>query len=169
MSSSERRRGALRSVALVALVAFASGCGFQLQGRQTLPPEMQRTRLVADDEFTEFYRGLRSALLANGVELVETAEATDALLSIRRDETGQRVLSVSAQNVPREFEVFYTISYDLRIDGEIRSGATDLTLTRDYTWDETEILGKVNEEAVLRDALVDELVQAVIRRLSYTE
>ena len=150
-------------------LVLVSGCGFQLQGTQGLPPEMARTYLSADDTYSEFYRALSRALENNGVELTSTASEAGAVLHIRRDQTGQRVLSVSAQNVPREFEVFYTVSYDVRFDGSIRSGAEDLTRTRDYTWNETELLGKAEEESVIRSALVDSLVATVLRRLYFTE
>jgi outer membrane lipopolysaccharide assembly protein LptE/RlpB len=82
------------------------------------------------------------------------------------DETGQRVLSVSARNVPTEFEVYYTVYY------AVNSGETTLleprfqTLTRDYTYDETRVLGKAREEELLREAIVDDLVRIVLIQLS---
>lgn len=150
-------------------IVLTAGCGFQLQGTQALPSEMQRTYLAAGDTYTEFYRALSQTLEKNGVELVGSAGEASAVLRIRRDETGQRVLSVSAQNIPREFEVYYTVTYDLSFDGAIQSGAEDLTMTRDYTWNETELLGKAKEEAVIRSALVDDLAATVLRRLYFTK
>ena len=44
--------------------------------------------------------------------------------------------------------------------------ATTQTLTRDYTYDETQVLGKAREEEVLRDALVDNLVRITMIQLS---
>ncbi len=168
-SRSHRCSGTLPgSVALLAALAV-TGCGFRLQGAANLPPDLHRMHVVTSDRYSEFYRKLDDALKARGVEVVATPQAADAILTIRRDETGQRVLSVSARNVPREFEVFYTVSYDVRVDGEIRSGADDLTLTRDYTWNESQVLGKEHEEGVLRSALADQLVRAVVTRLSYSE
>ena len=41
-----------------------------------------------------------------------------------------------------------------------------LTLTRDYTYDTTLVLGKAREEQLLREALVDDLVRLVIRQLA---
>lgn len=154
---------------LAILVSLLGACGFQLQGATEVPPEMAKTYLDATDTYTEFYRDLAFALKQRGIELTSSASEADTVLRIRRDETGQRVLSVSAQNVPREYEVFYTVSYTLSIDGEIRSGADELTMTRDYTWDETQVLGKAREEAILRSALVDSLVRAVLTRLAYSE
>lgn len=158
-----------RSFGLIFGVLLLAGCGFQLAGSQPLAPELGKTFIETDDTYSEFYRKLARALEVNGVSVVNTASAAQAVLRIRTDETGQRVLSVSAQNVPREFEVYYTVSYELRVNDEIRSGANDLTVTRDYTWSEEQVLGKAREETVLRSALVDELVTIVMRRLAYTE
>ena len=41
-----------------------------------------------------------------------------------------------------------------------------LTLTRDYTYDTTLVLGKAREEQLLREAIVDDLVRLVVRQLS---
>ena len=45
--------------------------------------------------------------------VVDALDDATAVFTIYYDQTGQRVLSVSARNVPTEFEVFYTISYGL--------------------------------------------------------
>lgn len=154
---------------LVLCSALLAGCGFQLAGSVEIDEELKRMYVRTDDKFTLFYRELTSALEQNGVALTDGRGAGIAVLDIRQDVTGQRVLSVSARNVPREFEVFYTVSYNVMFDGEIRSGADNLTLARDYTWFETQLLGKADEETVIRDALVKELVGTVLRRLSYSE
>ncbi|MEM7279024.1 MAG: LPS assembly lipoprotein LptE [Pseudomonadota bacterium] len=151
------------------LAAALSGCGFQLAGTEQIAPELGATYLETDDEYSEFYRKFSAALRQRGVILVTERAKARSIFRLKEDETGQRVLSVSAQNVPREYEVYYAIAYDLSVDGAIRSGANDLTLTRDYTWSEAQVLGKQREETVLRSALVDELVAIVIRRLAYSD
>jgi outer membrane lipopolysaccharide assembly protein LptE/RlpB len=42
----------------------------------------------------------------------------------------------------------------------------DQTLTRDYTWDETLVLGKEKEEQLLREAIVDDLIRVINIQLS---
>jgi len=42
----------------------------------------------------------------------------------------------------------------------------DLTLTRDYTYDSTLVLGKAKEEQMMRDAIVDDLVRIVLKQIS---
>ena len=74
----------------------------------TVPPEMSRTYIETQDRHSLFYRKLRASFSQSGVQVVDTPVDATATFSILADDTGQRVLSVSARNVPREFEVYYT-------------------------------------------------------------
>lgn len=127
---------------------------------------MQRTYIATPDRFSQFYRELRRNLQAVGVEVLESPEGATATLSILYDLTDQRVLSVSARNVPTEFEVFYTIRYSITSGGQSLLEPQELTLTRDYTYDATLVLGKAHEEQLMRDAIVDDLVRIVLKQIS---
>ena len=142
------------------------GCGFQLQGALTVPPEMQQTYIATEDRHSLFYRGLRRELIAAGVDVAESEQAASAIFSIYYDATDQRVLSVSARNVPTEFEVFYTIQYGVTSADETLLEVQNLTLTRDYTYDSTLVLGKSREEESLREAIADDLVRIVLKQIS---
>lgn len=151
------------------LAAVVAGCGFQLRSAPKVPPEMARTYIATDERRSLFYLRFRRALEEAGAEVVDSAGEATAEFAILRDDTGQRVLSVSARNVPREFEVYYTINYTVR-DGERVLLAPQLqTLTRDYTWNETQVLGKAREEELMREAIVDDLVRIVLIQLSALE
>jgi len=143
-----------------------SSCGFHLQGASTTPEAMERTYIATFDRHSLFYRELRLKLQAAGVQLVDSPSDATATFSILVDETSQRVLSVSARNVPTEYEVFYTIQYTLEDDTQSLMEPRLLTLTRDYTYDTTLVLGKAHEEQLLREALVQDLVRVVMKQLA---
>lgn len=143
-----------------------AGCGFQLQGALSFPAEMQRTFIATDDPYSLFYRQLRAKLEMAGVDVVDSAASATATLSINYDNTDQRVLSVSARNVPTEYEVYYTIEYDVDDGTDVLLPPQSLTITRDYTYDSTLVLGKAREEELLREAIVDDLVRIVLKRIS---
>jgi len=82
------------------------------------------------------------------------------------DETDQRVLSVSARNVPTEYEVHYTVEYSLDSGAKNLLESQTLTATRDYTYDSTLVLGKAREQELLREAIVDDLVSIVLKQIS---
>jgi LPS-assembly lipoprotein len=143
-----------------------SGCGFHLQGAASTPAEMQRTYISTPDEFSQFYRELRRNLIAAGVELTDSPQDATATLTILYDFTDQRVLSVSARNVPTEFEVFYTVQYTITSGEKSLLDLQELTLTRDYTYDSTLVLGKAKEEQLMRDAIVGDLVRIIMEQIS---
>jgi LPS-assembly lipoprotein len=154
-----------RAAILVAL-ALLAGCGFQLQGKLVTPPGMERTYIDTVERNSQFHRELRRQLLAADVEIVDSPEQATAVFAITVDNTGQRVLSVSARNVPTEYQVYYTIAYSLVSGEQTLLAPRDVTFTRDYTWDETLVLGKAREEDLLREAIVRDLVRTVLKQIS---
>ena len=149
----------------VLLLLLLSGCGFHLQSALTTPAVMERTYLATENTHSQFYRELRSRLRAAGVILVESPAEATATLLILVDETDQRVLSVSARNVPTEYEVYYSVEYEL-FSGETSLLAPQmLTLTRDYTYNENLVLGKAREEAMMREIFVVSVITRQCKHL----
>jgi len=151
---------------LLACSIVVTGCGFHRQGVTTMSPLMKATYIDAEDDRSGFQLELRRALLASGARIVPTAEEATATLRIARDETGRRVLSVSARNTPREYEVYYLVRYSVTAGGKELLPPQDLELTRDYSFDETRLLAKEEEEEILRAAIARDLAGIVLRRLA---
>jgi len=141
-------------------------CGFQLQGAFVPPAGMDRTYIATNDRFSPFLRAFENELRAAGVELSDSPTDATAIFTISFDSTAQRVLSVSARNVPTEYEVFYTIAYRLDAGEATLLPQQTLNLTRDYTYDSTLVLGKASEEELLREAIVIDLVRIVMKQIS---
>ncbi len=137
-----------------------------MQGAFAVPDAMQRTYIETENSRSLFYRAFRRDLQAAGVNVVDSRNEATAVFTIYYDETSQRVLSVSARNVPTEYEVFYTISYGLMGGDVTLIDVQDMTVVRDYTYDETQVLGKAKEEEVIRNALVQDLVGVVLKQIS---
>ena len=165
------RRGAGRARTLraafasAAFAALAAGCGFQLAGTGNLPPAMQTTYIDSTEPRSEFYTSLAETLRRRGLDVVDSGAAAGARLVITEDLSGERVLSVSARNIPREYEIFYSIIFSLEADGESLIDAETLVVRRNYSFDETQVLGKEREEALLRRALAEDLARQVMRRI----
>jgi LPS-assembly lipoprotein len=155
-----------RLIAATVYALLLAGCGFQLRGAVAVPETVQRTYIDAVDPYSLFYREFTASLTAAGVDVVKNRDAATAVFSLLFDETGQRVLSVSARNTPAEFEVFYSIEYALVSEGEALLPQQELTLTRYYVYDETVVLGKAREEELLREAIVDDMVRIVLKQFS---
>jgi LPS-assembly lipoprotein len=151
---------------LATFLCGVAACGFQLQGAFEPPAGMQRTYIASNEPYSQFVRSFETELIAAGIELTESPGDATAIFTISFDETSQRVLSVSARNVPTEYEVFYTLEYSLDAGTANLLPQQSLTLTRDYTYDSTLVLGKAREEELLREAIVEDLVRIVMKQIS---
>jgi LPS-assembly lipoprotein len=163
------RPGAAAVVLLAAALLGATllgACGFQLQGRTPLPRKFAATWVEADDAQSDFNQGLRKALLDAGATLLPSADGASAVIHVVRDQLEQRVLSVSSRNIPQEYELTYHIRFSVEGAGIELLAANEISATRDYTFDETQVLAKEREEEILRAALARDLVVLVMRRIS---
>jgi len=154
-----------RSWWLMLFLLPLAGCGFHLRGAAGLPEAFSATWLEVPDRYTEFNDALRTQLVANGAALVADPAVARITVRVKRDEVGVRVLSVSARNTPREYEVVYSVIVTAAVDGQEILPAEPLTLTRNYAFNEAEVLVKDAEDRDIRRALADELASLVVYRL----
>jgi LPS-assembly lipoprotein len=157
------RRFALSLV--LSFTLLVSGCGFRLQGASVLPAGLESVHVVTRDELSAFsvelFRGLERA----GAQRAASVGEADAVIRVRTDRTGRRVLSVSARNTPQEFEIFYEVVYSIDVGGREVVPPQELKLTRNFSFDESQLLAKDREEEILRDAMAGDLAGLVLRRL----
>lgn len=156
-------------IAIASLALLLGACGFHLQGRQPLPPAFQYTYISAQDEQTDFVQDLRKALIASNVNVIRTQGSSGATISVHDDELTERILSVSARNIPTEYELTYKVRFSVMAGGKTLIDQEEISATRDISFDEAQLLAKEREQEILREALARDLVALVMRRLSALE
>jgi LPS-assembly lipoprotein len=161
-----RPSAVLRLIAPLALCTLLAACGWRLQGTAHLPELLATTYIDTKDPYTDFNRALRESLIASGANVVDDRARATAVIRIRSDVSGQRVLSVSARNTPEEYQVYYGIQYSVEGDGRELIAPDSIEVTRDYSYDEAAVLAKQREYAILREALARDLAGMVVRRLA---
>jgi len=156
----------LASIFAVLTATLLAGCGFQLEGAGTLPAAAATTYLDSANRHTDFYDSLAKAFILRGADVLDSPQGARLVLRILDDSYGQRMLSVSARNIPREYEVFYTVTFSIESDGVSVISSESLAATRSYTFNETQVLGKSAEEAVLRQSLAQDLARQILRLIA---
>ncbi len=159
-----RPRRAALGVAAGALLCGA--CGFHLQGHKALPAQLRVSYVQAADRQSDFVQDLRKELLTSGARLTTRRADASAVVRILADSFERRVLSVSITDQPAEYEITYTVRFAVDFGDKEVLPAQEVSAARDYTFDETILLAKNNEEAILREALAHDLADVVMRRLA---
>lgn len=149
------------------LVLTLSGCGFHLRGDINLPENRQVMYLQGVNQNGPFGAELASVLRGSGVKLVNTPIAAQTVLQVTEPVDDRRVLSVSGTTGKvREYEILVSLNVSLKDNkGHVIIPNQVLSRTRDFTFDETGLLGKVTEEDVLRQEMRRELIQQILRLL----
>ncbi|HTX23128.1 MAG TPA: LPS assembly lipoprotein LptE [Steroidobacteraceae bacterium] len=157
--------GSARPLVALGAATLLAACGFQLQGRTPLPKSLAVCYVEAKDQQSEFVQGLRRALRTAGARVTDESSDATAVVHVLQDAATPRVLAVSSADLPREYEITYSVRFSVTANGRDLLPAQEIALRRDYSFDEYVLLAKDNEDAILRAALARDLVGIAMRRL----
>ena len=155
-------------VAMVLAAAVLAGCGFQLRGtngQYNLPfQSIWLSFPEASPLGTELKRNLRAA---ETVRIEQDASKAQALFDVLSESRGKTILSLNSLGRVREYTLSYTLVFRVR-DANNREllGPTEITLRRNIAFDESQVLAKESEEALLYRDMQTDLVQQILRRLA---
>jgi LPS-assembly lipoprotein len=147
------------------LATLAAGCGFQLRGAYTLPYE---SLYLALPDYSELGAGLKRTIRASGAtRLTDTAEDAEAIFQPTGELREKVILSLSGSGRVREVRLRYRFSYRVVNQKKLNLVAPgEIEMTRDMTYDDSNVLSKDQEEVLLWRDMQSDMVQQMMRRLA---
>ena len=158
-------RRAARCAASMCLVAMTA-CGYRLAGSDPLPGILARPYLSVKDPYTDFAREFEHQLKGAGALVQDVRAKSTATINVTRDTVLQRTLSVSARNIPTEYELTYTVTFSVEGPDKQLLPPQTIDLARDHSFEENELLAKEHEADILRQQMARDLVAIAMRRLT---
>lgn len=149
------------------LAATLTGCGFHLRGvgSSNLP---YKTMHIALPDTADVNIWLQRYINASGsTEIVTDPKAAEAIFQQLGDSRQKTILSVNAQGRVREFRL--QLNYTFRVvnqQGQVLVAPNEINLSRDISFDDSNILAKDLEENLLWRDMNSDLVNQIMRRLS---
>lgn len=162
-----RVRSLAAAAAFVTLAAatLAAGCGFQLRGAYALPYE---SMYLALPDYSDLGAGLKRNINASGgTRLTDRPEDAEAIFQPTGEAREKLILSLSGTGRVRELRLRYRFGYrvvDAKGQNLIPPG--EVEMTRDMTYDDSNILSKEQEEVLLWRDMQGDMVQQLLRRLA---
>jgi LPS-assembly lipoprotein len=158
-----RRSKPLPSFFLCLLIA---GCGFHLRQPAQLPVSMQRTYIADFGSNRELVRALNRSLTTPTTSVTHEATTATAILKILNSKQSRRVLSVSNTGQPLEYQIAYEVEFSLiTASGKTLLEPQVLTLTRNYNYSTTAIIGDSEQADLLYKALADNMAELIMFRI----
>jgi LPS-assembly lipoprotein len=157
----------LRPIIALILAMALAGCGFHLRGvgSGNLP---YNTMHIALPDTAEVNIWLQRYIKASGsTTIVDDAKSADAVFQQLSDTRQKTILSVNAQGRIREYRL--QLDYRFRVvnqKGQVLVPPNEINLSRDITFDDSNVLAKDLEEGLLWRDMNNDLVNQIMRRLS---
>ena len=158
---------AVRSLLIVLLTATLAACGFHLRGSagSDLPYASMYIALPETAEVRVWLeRYLRGSTTTTVSDDAKTATVTFQQLSDSRDKS---ILSIDARGRVREYRLQMRYRFRL-VDAQGREivAPQEISMNRDMTYDDSQVLSKSMEENLLWRDMTNDLVNQIMRRLS---
>ena len=152
-------------IPLLTLLMITS-CGFHLRGMT----EISFKTVSIEGKELSFTKNLKKTLTNNKVAIVLPTENPELRVELFSEESEKRILSLSGQGLVREFEIFYRVRYRVKTaDSETWSQENILESRRDFTYSDSNIIGKEEEERQLNESMRIETITNLFNQIQLSK
>ena len=154
----------MKTLIAVLCTLLIAGCGFQLRGAADLPFDTLFVQAPVSSQFAQQFR--RVITYGSGTKIIDDPKAATATLVLVSEAREKSILSLSGSGRVREFQLRYKMTYRLLDKNAVETiPASEIVLTRDFSFNDLETLSKESEEALLFRDMQSDAVQQLLRRL----
>ncbi|MCU7950450.1 MAG: hypothetical protein KZQ74_05920 [gamma proteobacterium symbiont of Bathyaustriella thionipta] len=167
MKAHLRAKGIAQTKALGFILLMAvllTGCGFHLRGDIVLPALYERVQVV-DKGYSDVGKALSKALQNVGSKIVSSPEEATAVVTVLSRGTQRRALNVGGKRI-REYELQLDITFVVQNSGgQQLAQQQTVSVVRNFRNDANDVLGKDNEEKIIRKEMMQPAIIQVLRRM----
>ncbi len=146
------------------MTLIISGCGFHLRGDIVLPALYERV-VIVDKGDSGIGSSLSLALADIGSKIVTDSQSATAVITVLSDGTQRRALNVGGNQI-REYELKLEVLFVVQDHtGQQLSKPEKVIILRNFQNDPNNVLGKDNEEAIIRQEMIQPALMQILRRM----
>ncbi len=155
-----------RTVLALTTATMLSACGFHLRGANGTAALPFKTIYVGLSDASPLGAELKRYIRASGGTVVDDQKEAEAILDVLSETRHKEILSLNTQGRVREYTLYYKLRFRVRgpKNNELIA-PTEIVLKRDISFNESAVMAKENEEALLYRDMQSDLVQQLLRRL----
>lgn len=157
-----------RAVLALTTAMMLSACGFQLRGANGKAALPFKTIYLGIPESSPLGIELRRNIRASGDTLiVNDPKEAAAIIEVLQESRDKATLTLNTQGRIRDYSLYYKLRFRVKDakDKELLA-PTEITLKRDISFNESQIIAKEKEEEMLYRDMQSDLVQQILRRLA---
>ena len=138
-------------------------CGFHPRGLT----EVTFKSIFIQGHSLSISRELQQTFKSNGIQVIENQSRAALLLEMLNEHNEKHILSLSGGGAVREYELVYQLNFRTRLPGNpLWSEPQTVLSRRNFSYKDTALLAKLDEENKLNADMRSEVIREVMRRLS---
>ena len=154
----------LKKLSILGLILFISACGFQLRG----DIQANFDSISISGGTSGFNKTLQRKFRQAGITIKSASEA-EKIVQIIKNDFDKTILTLTGTGLVSEYQLDYTVSYRFKSkDGPWNQPLT-IKASRTYTYDDSDILAKDEEEKRLVSGMEDQLIKTMATQISLSK
>lgn len=154
----------IKHILLLTTALWLSACGYHLRGSFDLPNELNHVHLEGTS--SPLHRVFKQSLRSAGVIWADNSKDAHVVIKIIHEKMHKYTLSLNESGRAQEYELHYTLDFIwLDNQGNVLSDPQSIKITRDYFNNQEELLGKHNEEQLIKNDIYRQATNTLFSRL----
>jgi len=154
----------LKELAILGFILMISACGFQLRG----DIQANFDSISISGGTSNFNKTLQRKFRQAGISIKSTSEA-EKIVEIIKNTFTKTILTLTGTGAVSEYQLDYLVTYRFKSkDGPWNLPVT-IEASRNYTYDDSDILAKDEEEKRLVSGMEDQLIKTMTIQISLSK
>ena len=148
---------------LILSLALVS-CGYSMRGNISLPDDI-RTVSLTSESYSLLLNLITENLKNSDITVTDSKDKDLYRINILSESFKRRQLSINASGRVNEYEIIYDLSFEIN-PPNLKSDVETITLYRDYSFDENNIMGNSDREEQIQKEMVATSASLIYNRLN---
>ena len=148
---------------LILSLALVS-CGYSMRGNINLPDDIRMISLTSES-YSPLLISITENLKNSNINVTDSKNKNLYRINILSESFKRRQLSINASGRVNEYEIIYDLSFEIS-PPNMKSDLETITLYRDYSFDENNIMGNSDREEQIQKEMVATSAALIYNRLN---
>ena len=154
----------LKELSILGLILIISACGFQLRG--DIQANFDSISIYGGTP--DFNKTLQRKFRQAGITITNTSEA-QKVVEIIENKFTKTILTLTGTGTVSEYQLDYDVTYRFKSKGDPWNLPVTIEAVRTYTYDDSDILAKDEEEKRLVSGMEDQLIKTIATQISLSK
>ena len=152
-----------RNLVLIFILIGATSCGYTLRGNLALNETIEEISIYSE-EYSPLLNSINILLTNNNIKTSGEKNSSHYRIQIFSENFNRRQLSINLSGRVNEYEVIYSVDFNISPPLEIGK-VENITLYRDYSFDENQVMGNANREDAIKKEMVSTAATLILNKL----